>query len=165
MLDLETSRSPTIYIWSGRNRQLVRNEPVEVRELPIILEEFIKYTRILIKENRRTSSSFSSWDRRPTDQRQSMGGSRPPTKYFCQVERRFRSQVSNRQPLPWDLDTSPPSSSSLGSSWTRIRRMSTCKRVGIWKHCDLWLIMLQNLPGHCSWPNNVAQVATGLFVH
>ena len=33
---------------------------------------------------------------------------------FYQVERRFYSQESNRHPLPWDLDISPPSSSSLG---------------------------------------------------
>ena len=37
---------------------------------------------------------------------------------FCQVERRFHSQESNRQPLPWDLGISPLSSSSLGSSRT-----------------------------------------------
>jgi hypothetical protein len=35
-----------------------------------------------------------------------------------QVERRFHIQELNRKPLPWDLDISPPSSSSLGSSRT-----------------------------------------------
>ena len=35
---------------------------------------------------------------------------------FCQVERRFHSRESNRRPLSWDLDISPPSSGSLGSS-------------------------------------------------
>ena len=37
---------------------------------------------------------------------------------FCQVERRLHNWESNRQPLPWDLGISPPSSNSLGSSRT-----------------------------------------------
>ena len=41
---------------------------------------------------------------------------------FCQVERRFHNRESNRQPLPWDLGISPPSSSSLGSSRTSYPR-------------------------------------------
>ena len=39
-------------------------------------------------------------------------------KVFRQVERRFHNQISIRQPLPWDLGMSPPSSSSLGPSRT-----------------------------------------------
>ena len=42
---------------------------------------------------------------------------------FCQVERRFHSHESNRQPLPWDLGISPPSSGSSGSSRTMNRTM------------------------------------------
>ena len=34
---------------------------------------------------------------------------------FCQVERRFHNEESNRRPLPWDLGISPPSSNSLWS--------------------------------------------------
>jgi hypothetical protein len=34
---------------------------------------------------------------------------------FCQVKRRFHSRALKRQPLPWDLGISPPSSCSLGS--------------------------------------------------
>ena len=41
-------------------------------------------------------------------------------KVFYQVERIFRSWESKCQPLPWDVDISPPSSSSLGSSWTNL---------------------------------------------
>ena len=37
---------------------------------------------------------------------------------FRQVERRFHSRESNRQPLPWDLGIPTPSSGSLGLSWT-----------------------------------------------
>ena len=53
---------------------------------------------------------------RPTCQHQSTWGSLPPDKFF--VKRRFHSRESNRQPLPWNLGISPPSSSSLGSSRT-----------------------------------------------
>ena len=35
---------------------------------------------------------------------------------LCQVERRFRSRKSNRQPLPWDVGISPPSSNNFGLS-------------------------------------------------
>ena len=44
---------------------------------------------------------------------------------FRHVERRFHSQDSNRQPLPWDLGISPPSSDSLRSSRTLF--LSSCK--------------------------------------
>ena len=57
-------------------------------------------------------------DRWPTGQRQSLGGNWPPSKFLCQVERRFHSQESNRQPFPWDLGISPPSLISSGSSRT-----------------------------------------------
>jgi hypothetical protein len=38
---------------------------------------------------------------------------------LCQVERRIYDRESNRQPLPWDLGISPPSSNNLGSCWTK----------------------------------------------
>ena len=53
------------------------------------------------------------WDRRSTSQHQSTRGSWPPGKFSCQVERRFHRHESNRQPLPWNLGISPPSSSNL----------------------------------------------------
>lgn len=37
---------------------------------------------------------------------------------FCQVQWRFHSRDSNRQPLSWDLSISPPSPNSLGSTRT-----------------------------------------------
>ena len=41
---------------------------------------------------------------------------------LCQVERRFHhNRESNPQPLPWDLDISLPSSSSLGSSRRKVK--------------------------------------------
>jgi hypothetical protein len=43
-------------------------------------------------------------------------GSWSPGKFVCQVKRRFHSWELDRQPFPWDLGISPPSSSSLGSS-------------------------------------------------
>ena len=39
---------------------------------------------------------------------------------FYQVERRFHIRELNRQPLPWDLGISPPSSNCLGSHRTNI---------------------------------------------
>ena len=44
---------------------------------------------------------------------------------FCQVERRFHNRESNRQPRPWDLGISrPSSSSSLGSSRTHTSHLA-----------------------------------------
>ena len=40
---------------------------------------------------------------------------------FYQVKRRFHNRDLTYQPFPWDLGTSPPSSSSLRSSRTRQR--------------------------------------------
>ena len=37
--------------------------------------------------------------------------------FFCQVERIFHDQESNRQPLPSYLGTTPPSYASLGPLW------------------------------------------------
>ena len=50
---------------------------------------------------------------------------------FHQVERKFHSQDSNRQPLPWNLGISPPSSNSLRSSRT-IRLTSWWRGKVVW---------------------------------
>ena len=77
-------------------------------------------------------------DRRSTYQHQSIVGSLPPDKFFCQVERRFHSREWNIQPLPWDLGISPPSSSSLGLSrtmkgpFTWGPKSHSCQQVPTW---------------------------------
>ena len=48
---------------------------------------------------------------------------------FRQVERRFHSRDSNRQPLPWDLGISPPSSNSLRSSRTPHTSLWNCPEI------------------------------------
>ena len=84
--------------------------PTNGGNLPIFRNELVEFRFII----------FYFWDRRPACQHQSIGGNWPSCKLFCQVERRFHSWESNRQPLPWDLDISPPSSSCLGSSRTKL---------------------------------------------
>ena len=61
--------------------------------------------------------SFGDSMRMPTPKhkRQSIIG-----QVLCQVHRRFHSRESNRQPLPWNLGISPPSSGTLGSSRTTV---------------------------------------------
>ena len=64
---------------------------------------------------------FFFGDVRSTCQCQSIRGNWPPDMFFYQIEGRFHSRESNRQPLPWELGISPSPSNSLRPSWTRRR--------------------------------------------
>ena len=59
---------------------------------------------------------------------------------FYQVERRFHSWELNRQPLPWDLGISPPSSCSVGSFQT-VKRLLDNESLA-WKYLTLSLKFL-----------------------
>ena len=74
-----------------------------------------------VEEWRGKRGSFLFWDRRPTGQRQAQEAE-TTWQVIRQVERRFHSRDSNRQPLPWDLGIPLPSPGSLRSSWTREKR-------------------------------------------
>ena len=87
----------------------------------------IKFRMVIIFWARSpTSFLFSSFSR-PKADRQAPKHMRQLTTWqvLCQVERRFHSRESNRQPLPWYLGISPSSSNSLGPSWTKSNLFST----------------------------------------
>ena len=83
-------------------------------------------------------------DRMLTCQHHSTRGNWPPGKFSCQVERRYHSWDSNRQPLPWDLGISPPSSNSLGSSrtvkeyWSRYCSSSVLRHIWSYKEISYY---------------------------
>ena len=80
---------------------------------------------------------FIFWDRRPTCQRQSTWGNWPPS-IFGQVERRFHNRESNRQPLPWGLGISPPSSSRLMSSGTTFKLLCEWPKM-VWTKTSVFV--------------------------
>ena len=81
-------------------------------------------------------------ERRPTCHRQSTRGSWPPSNFLYQVERRFHSRETNRQPIPWDLGISPPPSNTLGSSHTTILKSSMSIKCHFGRQKSFFLCLL-----------------------
>ena len=78
---------------------------------------------------------------------------------FYQVERRFHSWESNRQPLPWGLGISLSSSSSLGSYWTQFFFIDV-RYIVLWIPPTWWWVISKK-----SWTStSYLSYSTGSFV-